>query len=88
MRTLGQRFKQARKLRGFSQTQLAKAIGLRQSSISEIESGETRMIEGSTLVDACAILNVRPEWIIYGRGAMTSDPLPPSAATFAHCLAK
>lgn len=36
----GERIKQARELRGFTQTNLAKAIGVHQSEIAQIESGK------------------------------------------------
>lgn len=67
---LGERLREARKLRRMSQVQLAKAAGLKQPSISEIESGETKEISGPNLVTVAAALRVRPEWLVTGRGAM------------------
>ena len=40
--TLGERFKAARRMRGYSQTSVAKALGLCQGTISWLESGRAR----------------------------------------------
>lgn len=67
---LGGRLREARKLRRFSQLALAKATGLKQPSISELESGETKEISGPTLIAVCAALRIRPEWLVTGKGSM------------------
>lgn len=76
MSGMGKRIKQARQLRELSQTELGTATGLKQSSISEIESGETKMIEADTLIAICGVLKVRPEWVVSNKGEMTAiEPL-------------
>src|SRR6185436_11051598 len=72
IQTLGLRLRKARKDRKYSQVTLAKAAGLKQPSISELESGETKEISGPTLIAICGVLKVRPEWLITGR-----EPIEP-----------
>lgn len=70
IQTLGLRLKTARKLRNLSQVGLARAAGLKQPSISELESGETKEISGPTLIAICTALNVRPAWLVTGKEPM------------------
>jgi transcriptional regulator with XRE-family HTH domain len=72
---LGVRLRHARNHRKMSQGTLAKAAGIKQPSISELESGETKVISGDTLIAIAQALHVRPEWIVNGRGQMEADPL-------------
>lgn len=66
--SLGLRLRYARKeLRKLNQQQLAKATGLKQPSISELETGETKEISGPTLVAISRALTVRPEWLVTGK---------------------
>jgi transcriptional regulator with XRE-family HTH domain len=71
---LGGRLKEARKLRRLSQVGLAKLAGLKQPSISELESGETKEISGPTLIAICAAMKIRPEWLVTGK-----EPMEPGA---------
>lgn len=71
---LGLRLRNARKLRKMSQAALAKAAGVKQPSISELESGETKIISGDTLIAISQALQVRPEWIVTGREPMEVHP--------------
>lgn len=68
--TPGQRIRRARKLRGMTQPELAKAAGIKQSSVSEIETGETKVISGDTLIQICAALRIRANWVMTGKGDM------------------
>jgi len=70
IQSLGLRLRTARKLRKHSQVTLAKAAGLKQPSISELESGETKEISGPTLIALCGELRVRPEWLVTGKEPM------------------
>lgn len=70
---VGLRIKHARAHRGASQVAVAKAAGIRQPSLSEIESGETKVLSGDTLIGISTFLRVRPEWIISGHGPMEAD---------------
>ena len=73
---LGTRLRHARRVRGNqSQGAVAKAAGVKQPSISDIESGETKDLSGSTLVAICSFLKIRPEWLITGKEPMDADEL-------------
>lgn len=78
---VGLRLKRARKLRGLSQVQLAKAAGVGQSSVSEVETGESKSPRGTNLVTLAQILKISPHWLATGKGQMdaTDDPLSPEA---------
>lgn len=73
MPTVGSRIRQARKLRKLSQVALAKAAGITQPSLSELETGETKEITGATLIGIAEALRVRPQWLMLGKGAMEQD---------------
>jgi transcriptional regulator with XRE-family HTH domain len=66
---------------GLSATGLARACGISQPSVSQWfnDSGSkkaTEMIRGDNLLSAARYLNVRPEWILTGKGPATaSQPL-------------
>lgn len=66
--TLGTRVKTLRKARGWTQQQLAKKARIVQSSLSEIERGETKKGFGETIVRLAAALNTSPEWLATGLG--------------------
>lgn len=67
--TVGLRLRYARKeLRKLTQPQLASAAGIKQPSLSEIETGETKEISGPVLVALCRALRIRPEWLLSGAG--------------------
>lgn len=57
-----------------TQPQLATATGLKQSSLSELETGETKEISGPALIAISKALRVRPEWIVTGDEPMETDP--------------
>lgn len=66
MSTIGDRLRHVRKERGLSQAALAKAVGSRQSSINDIESGRNKT--SIYLVKIAHILNVDPVWLENGAG--------------------
>lgn len=78
---VGLRLKRARKLRGLSQVELAKAAGVGQSSVSEVETGESRSPRGTNLVELARILRVSPHWLATGKGQMDAmdEPLSTDA---------
>lgn len=77
----GTRLQHARKLRGLTQVELAKAAGVTQASISDLERGESKSFRGATLVAIAQALKVRPDWLATGRGSMEGHhvPLPAEA---------
>ena len=78
IQSLGLRLRTARKLRKMSQVDLAKAAGVKQPSISELESGETKEISGPTLIAISSALAIRPAWLVTGKEPMepTVDVAP------------
>lgn len=77
-RTPGARIRLARKAKRWNQHELARRTQGRitQSSISDIETGETKEIGGANLIWIAAALGVRPEWIITGE-----EPMEPVVST-------
>lgn len=74
-RTLAQRIRSARKARGLTQGELAKAAGLKnQSIIGMLESGVRKST--TYIVQIAAALDVDPAWLQSGTGA--ADLLPSS----------
>lgn len=66
MQTPGQRIRSAREDAGYSQGVFAKLIGIGQGTLSEIESGESKLPSSPVLIKMCEILNKPPRWILYG----------------------
>lgn len=74
IRSLGLRLRHARKImRKMTQAQLAKAAGVEQPSISELETGETKEISGPTLLAVSRALGVRAQWLVHG-----DEPIEPA----------
>jgi transcriptional regulator with XRE-family HTH domain len=84
-RDVAMRLRHARKLAGLTQEELAKAAGVQQAAISQLETGATRSFRGTTLMSIAQSLNVSPEWLASGKGAMQAadTPLPPEAVQHA-----
>ena len=58
-----------RKKLGLSQTEFGSKIGLKCSSLSDIETGKSVVTE-RTILSICAIYNVSEKWLRYGTGEM------------------
>jgi transcriptional regulator with XRE-family HTH domain len=80
--TLSKRLKHVRKLRGWTQEQLAKQSGVRQPLISKIERGTVG--ESAQVVKLAQALNVSPVWLDQWTGPMelpsAHEPAPPAYA--------
>jgi transcriptional regulator with XRE-family HTH domain len=50
------------------QADLARACGVKPSSVSDWLSGETKSLKGNSLAKAAAILKVNPLWLAEGKG--------------------
>lgn len=89
-RDVGVRLRHARKLRVLTQQELAKASGVKQATISDLETGESKSPVGTNLIRLAQTLNVSPEWLAHGKGSMdrADDPLPPEAVKFARTWLK
>lgn len=74
MATLAQRLKEVRKLRGYTQKEVAKAGGIRQGTYSDLETGVAKGISGSALIGIAKLLGVRPQWLLKETGDMEYNP--------------
>lgn len=84
-RDTGFRLRHVRKLRKLTQVQLAKASGVTQASVSDLERGESKSFKGTTLVSIAQTLGVSPDWLASGKGPMElqDHPLSPEAVRVA-----
>jgi transcriptional regulator with XRE-family HTH domain len=75
MQTVGQRIRAARELAGYTrQGDFAKAVGCSQSTLSEIESGDTKIPSGKVLQKMAEVLGKTERWIIYGEDGAVETP--------------
>ncbi len=51
-----------------TQAELARRAGIKQPTLSLIETGTTRALSGQTMVGLAKALNTTPDWIMHGRG--------------------
>lgn len=72
--TIGNRIRARRKELKLPQVQLAKAIGISQGAVSDLETGETEAPAGETLVGLCRALHTTAKWIIHGTGDHVVSP--------------
>lgn len=77
METMGKRVRGLRKALGLTQTALARQVGVSQSAISDIESGDTKVLLGPTMTALAVALKTNAEWLQHGRWspapAVTTD---------------
>jgi transcriptional regulator with XRE-family HTH domain len=75
MNTAGQRIKQRREELGYThQGEFARLVGCAQSTLSEIESGETKLPSAKVMAKMCEVLGKTDRWILYGEDGETSLP--------------
>lgn len=72
VKTVRDRLKHARLMRGLSQAELAAAAKCSQSAIGNFESGERKTLRN--LVEVARALNVSIEWLYDGRGPGPTVP--------------
>jgi transcriptional regulator with XRE-family HTH domain len=74
----GKRIRALRLARGIDQKALAKAAGIKPPSLSQLESGKSKKLKGSTLLGIATALKANPVWINTGKGdpflTTISDP--------------
>lgn len=70
MRNVGKRIKELRLERRMTQPQLAKELGVQQSSVSELETGISKSPSALTLLKIAKIFDVNPEYLLTGKGNM------------------
>lgn len=64
--TAGQRIRKRRLELGYSQGDFCKLVGMAQSSLSEIERGESTFPSAKNMKKICEALQVTDAWIMYG----------------------
>jgi transcriptional regulator with XRE-family HTH domain len=67
MKTIGSRIKEHRKLKGFTQAQLAEKLGITVGSVSQWEQGVTEP-SISNMKALCTHLETPLEWLAFGTG--------------------
>lgn len=81
VKTLGERLKHAREMRGLSQEQLATAAKCSQSAVGNVEAGARQSLRNLILV--ARALSVSADWLFDGRGPA---PVPVEPAGSVHEL--
>lgn len=66
--TVGDRIKRLRLGRNLTQIQLAKAIGIKQGSLTQLERGKSKAPASKTLTKLARLFEVDPEWLMTGKG--------------------
>lgn len=72
---IGEKMKKARKLKGFTQEELGKIVGVQKSAIAKYESGRVVNIKRSTLQKIASALDIRVSELIF-------DESPKESASF------
>ena len=66
---VNKRIKELRKHLGFTLDQFGEHVGLKKSTLSNIENGKNNITE-QTFISICREFNVNPEWLRNGTGDM------------------
>lgn len=67
--SIGNRIRAVRKKMGLNQTDFGRAIGLKQTSLAQIETG-VRTATDRTIILICEKYNVNKIWLVEGHGEM------------------
>lgn len=62
---IGQKIREARILKGYTQEELGNMIGVQKSAIAKYENGRVVNIKRSTLQKIAEVLNIRPSELIF-----------------------
>mgnify|MGYP003291077871 CR=1 FL=1 len=69
MSTIGERIKETRKAKGYTQQRFADELGLKQNTIATYEMNKT-IPSDRTISDICQKFRIREEWLRTGEGDM------------------
>lgn len=69
MDDIGQRIRKLRLERKLTQGQLAKAIGITQGSLTQLETGKSKSPASTTLTELARVFEVDPDWLMTGKGS-------------------
>jgi transcriptional regulator with XRE-family HTH domain len=64
--TIAQRIKAERQMRGMTQTELARRVGVAREAVTQWEGGDARGLRPENLVRTAQELNVAIEWLVFG----------------------
>lgn len=79
MDTIGKRIRALREQRNWNQATLAKAVGIRPPSLSQIDTGRTKTLKAATILRIAAALEANPDYLLTGTGSPNmSDASNPS----------
>lgn len=76
MKNIGKRIEALRIARGWSQTEAARQLGIKQPSLSDIEKGVTKTLRGETVAMLCKVFHTTAEYIYYGSAGSNDPELP------------
>lgn len=65
----GQRIRGIRKTLGLTQGELAARAGIKQGTLSELETGVSQRPRGDSLIRIAKALDVDPDWLVTGKGS-------------------
>jgi len=85
MKSLAQRFNEALLAADLSKKELADAVGISPSAVTQIANGETKELKASVALKIARKLNVDPWWLVLGEGDMQlpeSSQLERSSVSF------
>lgn len=77
--TVGDRVRWLREQKKMSQGTLCKLIGIRQPSLSALESGRSHRPNAANLMRIAAALDANPDWIVTGNGDPWKVSTPPAS---------
>lgn len=66
---MNSRIIEIRKALNLSQTEFAQKIGMKQTSLSDIERGQNKLTE-KNIISICLVFHVNEHWLRYGKGDM------------------
>lgn len=68
--TIGERLKEARKARGYTQDTLAEKIGASRGVITNIEHDKIEEPQPMVITAICNVLHISKDWLLDGMGTM------------------
>ena len=71
---IAKRLKKLRKMHNFTQEQIAKYLGFKQTQIAKLENND-RILKSSSLNKLCKLYNCTPEFILEGIGNYSKQEL-------------
>lgn len=69
------RLTEARNARGLRKGEFARQAGVSAPTVTDWESGEIQNLSAEKLMAICAVLKIRHEWLMYGRGQRDAEDI-------------